>query len=109
MMYCVGINFNYCMSVPLNILVPLAADFDGDVLNICHILNESFYERCKEVFNPRNAMYISRNNGMLNGDVLPQKDTLVNLNTLNDMSLRKYSDVQLEHIRKIKEKANSVA
>lgn len=54
-------------------------------------------------------MYISRNNGMLNSDVLPQKDTLVNLNTLNDMSLRKYSDAQLEHIRKIKEKANKTA
>lgn len=33
MMYCVGINFNYCMSVPLNVLVPLAADFDGKRTN----------------------------------------------------------------------------
>ena len=47
-------------------------------------------------------MYISRNNGMLNSNVLPQKDTLVNLNTLNDMSLRKYSDSERDHIEKIK-------
>lgn len=47
-------------------------------------------------------MYISRNNGMLNNEVLPQKDTLVNLNTLNDMSLRKYSNKEKEHIEAIK-------
>ena len=69
-----------------------------------HIVNSNFYEMAREVFNPRNAMYISRNDGMLNKDVLPQKDTLVNLNTLNDMSLRKYSDDERKHIEKIKAK-----
>ena len=103
-MYCVGINFNYCMSVPLQVLVPLAADFDGDVLNIMHIISQAFYERANEVFNPRNAMYISRNNGMLNNEVLPQKDTLVNINTLNDMTLKKYSDSEMDHIRQMKER-----
>lgn len=103
-MYCIGINFNYCMSIPLQVLVPLAADFDGDVLNIMHIINDVFLERTREVFNPRNAMYISRNDGMLNNSVLPQKDTLVNANTLNDMSLKKYTDKELEHIKAIKER-----
>ena len=103
-MFCVGINFNYCMSVPLQVLVPLAADFDGDVLNVMHILNDTFLERSKEVFNPRNAMYISRNDGMLNEAILPQKDTLVNANTLNDLSLNKYTAEELNHIKKIKEK-----
>jgi hypothetical protein len=28
-MFCVGINFNFTMSVPLQVLKPLAADFDG--------------------------------------------------------------------------------
>ena len=74
----------------------------GDVLNVMHILNDSFFERTNEVFNPRNAMYISRNDGMLNGTVLPQKDTLVNANTLNDLSLKKYTNKEIEHIKAIK-------
>lgn len=69
-----------------------------------HILNDTFLERSKEVFNPRNAMYISRNDGMLNEAILPQKDTLVNANTLNDLSLNKYTVEELNHIKKIKEK-----
>lgn len=103
-MYCVGINFNYCMSIPLQVLIPLAADFDGDVLNVMHIINDVFLERTREVFNPRNSMYISRNDGMLNNSILPQKDTLVNANTLNDLSLKKYTKEELNHIRAIKEK-----
>ena len=75
-----------------------------DVLNVMHILNDTFLERSKEVFNPRNAMYISRNDGMLNEAILPQKDTLVNANTLNDLSLNKYTAEELNHIKKIKEK-----
>ena len=71
------------MSLSLQVLSPLAADFDGDTLNIMHIINSHFFARAYEVFNPRNAMYISRKDGMLNGDVLPMKDTLVNANTLN--------------------------
>ena len=69
-----------------------------------HIISQAFYERANEVFNPRNAMYISRNNGMLNNEVLPQKDTLVNINTLNDMTLKKYSDSEMDHIRQMKER-----
>ena len=37
--FCVGINFNYTMSLSLQVLSPLAADFDGDTLNIMHIIN----------------------------------------------------------------------
>lgn len=67
-----------------------------------HIINDAFYQRAKEVFNPRNAMYISRNNGMLNHEVLPFKDTLVNANTINDMTLQKYTAEELDHIERIK-------
>ena len=89
-MFCVGMNFNYTMSMPLQALTPLAADFDGDTL-----INGTFFERAYEVFNPRNAMYISRSDGLLNLDVLPQKDTLVNANTLNDLTLHDYSKEEL--------------
>ena len=67
-----------------------------------HCISDAFYERAREVFNPRNAMYISRNNGMLDSDVLPYKDSLVNANTMNDMTLQKYSSEELEHIKQIK-------
>ena len=104
-MFCVGINFNYTMSMPLQVLPLLAADFDGDTLNILHIINQNFFERCYEVFNPRNNMYISRSNGLLNTDVVPNKDTLVNANTLNYLTLNKYTKEELDHINRIKEKS----
>lgn len=107
-MYCVGINFNYTISVPLQILSPLAADFDGDSLNVFHIINELFYIRAREVFNPRNAMYISKNNGLLNKEVLIQRDTIINANTLNDLTYRKYTQEELDHINNIKEKAKLI-
>lgn len=53
-------------------------------------------------------MYISRNNGMLNPEVMIQKDTLVNANTLNDLSYHKYSKEEMDHIIRIKEKAKLV-
>ena len=54
----------------------------GDVLNILTIINEPFYQACYEVFNPRNNMYISHNNGLANPDVCVQRDTVINANTL---------------------------
>lgn len=74
-----------------------------------HIINEDFFLRANEVFNPRNAMYISRNNGMMNPDVMVQKDTMVNANTLNDLSLHEYTKEELDHINAIKERAKMVA
>lgn len=106
--FCVGINFNYTMSLSLQVLSPLAADFDGDTLNIMHIINSHFFARAYEVFNPRNAMYISRKDGMLNGDVLPMKDTLVNANTLNYLSLNDYNKKEISKIKEIKERAASM-
>lgn len=107
-MFCVGINFNYTMSVPLQILPPLAADFDGDVLNVFHILNDAFFLRAYEVFNPRNAMYISRNNGLLNNSIMVQRDTLINTNTLNDIGYQTYTDKELANIQRIKDMVNNL-
>jgi len=91
--------------MPLQVLDGMGADFDGDTLNVLHIINEDFYRAANEIFNPRNSMYISRGDGMLNSGVLPKKDSLVNVNTLNYMSLNKYTDKELNHIKKIKERA----
>ena len=101
-MYCVGINDSYTMSVPLQILRPLAADFDGDVLNIWLIINRPFFEACNAIFNPRNNMYISHNNGLSNPDVCVQKDTVINANTLLWLGRNAKRKGEKERIAKLK-------
>lgn len=107
-MYVVGINYNFTMSVPLQILRLFAADFDGDVLNILHIISMQFYERAKEIFNPRFTAYISCTDGLTNRDVLVQRDTLINANTLNDLTYPLYTEAELEHIEMLKRKAKDI-
>ena len=92
------------MSVPLQVLKLMAADFDGDVLNIFHIINSTFFERAYVVFNPRNAMYISRIDGKLNNDVIVQRDSLINANTLLWLGRHNYTEEQKKKIAMIKEK-----
>lgn len=82
----------------------MAADFDGDVLNILHIINQAFFERCYIIFNPRNAMYISRIDGKLNSDVIVQRDTLINANTFLHLGRHNYSKKNIDKIKAIKEK-----
>lgn len=103
-MYCVGYTDTLTMSVPLQVLKSLAADFDGDVLNIMHIMNDAFNERCKIVFNPRNAFYISKIDGKVNSDILPQRDTIINANTFVYLGRNNYSEENLKKIKAIKEK-----
>ena len=54
-------------------------------------------------------MYLSKNDGLLNEEVLPQKDTIVGATTLNDLTYHNYNDSEMEHIRRIKERAAMVA
>lgn len=91
LMHVVGINHNYTASVPLRILKPLAADFDGDTLNFLYLINKDFIEAAERVLNPRNAMQISRNDGMFNPDVNHSRDLLINCNTMVQLSRDKYS------------------
>lgn len=101
-MFCIDMSFNYTMSIPLAVLSPLVADFDGDVLNIFYIVNEAFYRRCYQVLNPRNSMYISNNDGRVNKDLLPFKDTLINANTFRRLGIRHYTKEQLQAITEFK-------
>ena len=57
-------------------------EYNLDVLNILLPINQTFIRLAWEKFNPRNAMYISRNDGYFNSDVSMQRDTLINANTL---------------------------
>lgn len=103
-LFCIGFNDDMVFEVPLQILPPLGADFDGDTLNLFLIINRVFFERCFEIFNPRNAMYISRNDGKINSSVLVQRDTLINANTLLWLGRKNYTPEQLEKIKQVKEK-----
>ena len=98
-MFVVGIVDNYTMGVPLQILPLLAADFDGDVLNIFYIINQAFFERAFAIFNPRNAMYISRNDGKFNNSMNHCRDTIINSNTLINLSRKYYSPEQIQKIQ----------
>ena len=100
-MHVIGINMNYTTSVPLRILKPLAADFDGDTLNIMYLINKDFIDAAERVMNPRNAMQISRNDGMFNSDVNHAKDILINCNSMIQLSRDKYSAKQLEMIKQL--------
>ena len=103
-MFCIGYTDTLTLSVPLQVLKSLAADFDGDVLNVIHIISDSMFTYCRRVFNPRECMYISRIDGKVNGDLLPQRDTLINANTYLWLGRHNYNDKNLEKIAKIKER-----
>lgn len=104
-MYCVKIyTDSYAMGLPLQILKPLNADFDGDVMNILWIINWEFYNRVRKVFNPRDAMFISRNNGYVDEDMLHSRETLMNWNTQHMLGINKYTKSERELIEAIKRK-----
>ena len=105
--FCVGMSdpgprFQYIMQVPLQILPLLAADFDGDVLNLLYIINQDFFKRAFEVFNPMNNQYISHNDGMFNNAVNQQRDTLINANTMIDLGRVHYTPEELQALEAVK-------
>lgn len=102
--FCVDFTNTLTMSVSLQCLKSFAADFDGDVLNVFVIMNDIFFQRAYKVFNPRNAMYISHVNGKLNSDLLIQRDTLINANTLLYLGRKNYSKKQMDRINELREK-----
>lgn len=107
-MFCVGYTNTKTMSVPLQVLKLLGADFDGDVLNIFLIINQAFFERAYIIFNPRNAFYISRIDGKMNSDVLVQRDTLINANTLIYLGRHNYTQDDFDKINTIKAKQKEI-
>ena len=71
----------------------------GDTLNILFIINRDFQTAAENVFNPRNSMYISKNDGMFNNSYNHQRDTIINMNTFSYLSRDFYSEEQLNRIR----------
>lgn len=82
----------------------LCADYDGDTLNIKFIYNKAFDEACQRIYNPRNAFFISRDDGKFNTMTNLSKDTLINLNGLLNLNKKKYSEEQKNRIKALKEK-----
>lgn len=98
-MYCIGITHTYTMGVPLQILPSLAADFDGDCLNIWYLINKEYIARCERSFNPRNAMYISNNDGLFNNRFNHAKDLLINLNSFLYYTRDAYTMEELKELQ----------
>ncbi len=71
----------------------------GDTLNIMLIINKDFETAANYVFNPRNAMYISKNDGMFNNSYNHKRDTIINMNTFVQLSRRNYSSEQIQAIK----------
>lgn len=70
-------------------------------MNVLYIINRAFYERAREVFNPRNSFYVSRDDGLFNNDVNHQKDTLINANTLISLGQFVYTPEDDANVQRI--------
>jgi hypothetical protein len=101
--HCVGINMDYTMSLSLLVLKILCADFDGDSLNVLFLYNQDFIRVCSNVLSPR-RMFISRNDGRCNSDMLFSRDVMINANALK--SLCEYTPEQVERIKRLQAMEN---
>lgn len=77
-------------------------DFDGDELNSRLIINDEFLKYANNVFNPRNVLFISRNDGMFNNAANHSKDVIINLNTLLLLGRDHYEDSMIAKIQRLK-------
>lgn len=76
---------DYTMSLPIQILPVLNADFDGDILNIISLKTKKLAKEFDKSFNPRKNMYISRNDGLFNNEFNLFKDQLIGLYEFNNI------------------------
>lgn len=71
-------------------------------------MNQTFIRLAWEKFNPRNAMYISRDNGYFNPNALMQRDTLINANTLARLGRENYTQEDLTKFDRIQKAIKTV-
>lgn len=89
------------MSISLSIIKGLAADFDGDTLNILSIINKDFERYAMLIFNPRNNFQISKNDGLMDNSINHQRDIIINSNTLMQVSREYYSSDHIAYIKQL--------
>lgn len=68
--------------------------FDGDTLNLMLLINDELKGAANVVFNPRNAMHVSRNDGLMETFTNHKKDTMILTNALISMTSDRYSAEQ---------------
>ena len=76
--------------------------FDGDTLNILLIQNNDFLRSAEMVFNPANAMIISKNDGYFNNGYNNQRDCFINCNTMMQLCRKYYSEEEIAYIESLK-------
>lgn len=76
---------DYTMSLPIQILKVLNADFDGDILNIISLKTKKLAKAYDRTYNPRKNMYVSRNDGLFNDDFNLLKDQMIGLYEFNNI------------------------
>lgn len=74
----------------------------GDVINSRLIINDEFLKYANNVFNPRNVLFVSRNDGMFNNAANHSKDVIVNLNTMLFLGRDHYEDSMIAKIQSLK-------
>lgn len=79
--------------------------FDGDTLNIVSIINKDFQYAAERVFNPANAMIISKNDGYFNNGYNNQRDCFINCNTMMQLCRSYYSQEEIDRLLAISHQA----
>lgn len=102
-MYVIDITDSYALEIPLIICKIMGADFDGDKHNSLWSVMDELTESAEDLINPRNNMFISKNNGKFNRVMSQTTDIIVNLNSLHDMYYN-YDNSEIEHNRRIANK-----
>ena len=85
----------------MNLTSSYEPSFDGDTLNILYLINKDFIEAAEMVFNPANAMIISKNDGYFNNAYNNQRDCYINLNTMLQLSRGYYSQEEIDYIKSL--------
>lgn len=98
----VGLTHDFSMGIDDYSIKGLEGDFDGDTINILLLFNKQFADACEEVYSPRNAFCISRNDGRMNNLMNIYKDTVININGIMDLGREFYTEEQINHILEAK-------
>ena len=101
-MFIVGINMSYTLHLPLQVLELMAADFDGDVLNVNEIINQDAFNAFYRTLNPANNMMVSKNDGKFNNSVNHYRDTILNADNLIRVGRSAYTPDDIQRIEMLK-------
>lgn len=68
---------DHCLALPELILKKPNADFDGDIMNLIHHPIQEIAEQVYEKMNPCDNFGISKNDGLMDMDIVPFKDQII--------------------------------